>query len=64
MRERQVGLGLSRDATSCCKSLCQQGRAVGPLQDGRAPGIFNGISIGRGSDTRGLSGQGHGAGNA
>jgi hypothetical protein len=59
---RRVGLVLSRDAASCCKSLGQQGRAVGPLQSGRAPGIFDGISEGRGSIPRGVSGQGNGAG--
>jgi hypothetical protein len=64
---RRVGVAVvSRDAASCCKSLGQQGRAVGPLQDGRAPGIIvfdsNGISMGRGRDPGGLSGQGSGAG--
>ena len=50
---RRVGLALSRDAASCCKSLGQQGRAMGPLQDSRAPGVFNGISMGSGGDHRG-----------
>jgi len=64
MSGRRVGLGMSRNATSCCKSLGQQGRAVGPLQDGWAPGIFNRISKGRGRDPRGLSGRGIGAGSS
>lgn len=58
------GLGLSRDTASCCKSLGQQRRAVWPVQDGRAPGIFNGISVGRGRDRRGWRSQGDGAGRA
>ncbi len=61
---RRVGLGMSRDAASCCKSLGQQRRAVGPLQGGRAPGIFKRISKGRGRGSGGLSGQGIGAGRA
>ena len=61
-----VGLGLSRNATSCCKSLGQQRRAEGPLQDGRAPGIFiDGISERRrGRAPRGVRCQGVGAGRA
>jgi len=61
---RRVGLSLSRDAASCGQSLGQQGGAVGPLQGGRAPGIFNRIGKGRGRGSGGLSGQGIGAGRA
>jgi hypothetical protein len=50
---------LSRDASSCRKSLCQQGGAIGPLQMGRTPSVFNGICMG-GGEGRGGRGRGRG----
>lgn len=63
MGVRRVGEVLFGNATSCCKSLGQQGRAVGPLQNGRTPGMsINGISsVGHGRSPVGLSGQGSNA---
>lgn len=59
VRVRGIALVLSRDAASCCKSLGQQRRAVGPLQGDRAPGMFNRISGGSGSGSGGLDCQGN-----